>query len=116
MPFKIFVATAGTLEYPRWRFVLTVMIARSLRYYIEAVLAIFYGQQVIEFIKEYGFIILAVVVGVCLAGLIGYLLKKRFSRGAGERGALEEGTGELHEPVERATAAADATASGRTTD
>ena len=31
MPFKIFVATAGTLEYPRWKFLLTVMIARALR-------------------------------------------------------------------------------------
>ena len=38
MPFKIFVATAGALEYPRWRFVLTIMIARSLRYYIEGTL------------------------------------------------------------------------------
>src|ERR671932_1741106 len=27
MPFKIFVATAGTLEYPRWRFMITIMIA-----------------------------------------------------------------------------------------
>ena len=30
LPFKIFVATAGTLEYPRWKFLLTVMLARSL--------------------------------------------------------------------------------------
>ncbi|HEV2763931.1 MAG TPA: VTT domain-containing protein, partial [Pyrinomonadaceae bacterium] len=31
MPFKIFVATAGALEFPRWRFMLTIMLARSLR-------------------------------------------------------------------------------------
>src|SRR5215216_3495170 len=41
MPFKIFVATAGALEYPRWRFIVTVMVARSLRYYIEGTLAVF---------------------------------------------------------------------------
>src|ERR671929_1662761 len=39
MPFKIFVATAGTLEYPRWRFMLTVMLARGLRYTVEGALA-----------------------------------------------------------------------------
>ncbi|MGH9902211.1 MAG: YqaA family protein, partial [Pyrinomonadaceae bacterium] len=37
MPFKIFVATAGALEYPRWRFMVTIMLARSLRYYVEGV-------------------------------------------------------------------------------
>jgi membrane protein YqaA with SNARE-associated domain len=41
VPFKIFVATAGALEYPRWRFIMTIMIARSLRYYIEGTLAVF---------------------------------------------------------------------------
>src|SRR5438034_5428579 len=33
LPFKIFVATAGTLEYPRWRFLITLMIELYLRYY-----------------------------------------------------------------------------------
>src|SRR5882672_10160530 len=49
LPFKIFVATAGTLEYPRWKFLLTVMIARSLRYYVEGILAVFYGRRVLLF-------------------------------------------------------------------
>src|SRR5919202_364150 len=49
MPFKIFVATAGALEYPRWRFIVTVMIARSLRYFVEGTLAVFYGERVIVF-------------------------------------------------------------------
>src|ERR1044071_8823016 len=42
LPFKIFVATAGALEYPRWKFLLTVMIARSFRYYLEGILAVYY--------------------------------------------------------------------------
>ncbi|HEX7999058.1 MAG TPA: VTT domain-containing protein [Pyrinomonadaceae bacterium] len=90
MPFKIFVATAGTLEYPRWRFMMTIMIARSLRYYIEATLAIFYGRQVIEFIKKYGFPILAVVVGACAVGLILYLIKKRLGRKTGDDAARKD--------------------------
>src|SRR5918911_1371246 len=77
MPFKIFVATAGALEYPRWRFMLTIMVARSLRYYIEGKLAVFYGRTVIDFIKNYGFTILAIVLGACLIGLIIYLIVQR---------------------------------------
>src|SRR5215210_326641 len=80
MPFKIFVATAGALEYPRWRFMLTIMIARSLRYYIEGTLAVFYGKTVLDFIKKYGFTILAIVIGVCLIGLIVYLILQRKQR------------------------------------
>jgi membrane protein DedA with SNARE-associated domain len=71
MPFKIFVATAGALEYPRWRFVLTIMIARSVRYFVEGALAVFYGERVIEFMKVNGLYIVSgaaslVVVGVCV--------------------------------------------------
>jgi membrane protein YqaA with SNARE-associated domain len=80
MPFKIFVATAGALEYPRWRFIITIMIARSLRYYIEGTLAVFYGKTVLDFIKKYGFTILAIVIGVCLIGLIVYLILQRRQR------------------------------------
>ena len=112
MPFKIFVATAGTLEYPRWRFVITVMIARSLRYYIEATLAIFYGRHVIRFIKEYGFTILAVVVALAVTGLVGYWLTKRFDAGAGTTPENEMDAGEPS-PVEKAT---ETDAPGATSD
>ena len=90
MPFKIFVATAGALEYPRWRFMLTVMIARSLRYYIEGALAVFYGKTVLDFIKRYGFTLLAVVIGVCLLGLALYLLMQRRRRAVESGAAASE--------------------------
>lgn len=90
MPFKIFVATAGVLEYPRWRFMLTVMIARSLRYYIEGTLAVFYGRHVLGFMKRHGFTILASVIGVCLLGLAVYLIKNRFSQGRNVSRETEE--------------------------
>lgn len=77
MPFKIFVATAGALEYPRWRFMLTVMIARSFRYYVEGTLAVFYGEHVLAWIKENGALILAIVGTVALLGLIVYFIKSR---------------------------------------
>ena len=90
MPFKIFVATAGALEYPRWRFVLTIMVARSLRYYIEGTLAVFYGRTVIDFIKRYGFPILAVVISACVVGLTTYLIIQRRRRAAGRGADLSE--------------------------
>ena len=77
MPFKIFVATAGALEYPRWRFAITIMIARSVRYYVEGILAVYYGRQVIEFIHEYGLKLLAVVAVACFTGVVVYLVSKR---------------------------------------
>ena len=89
MPFKIFVATAGALEYPRWRFIVTVMIARSLRYYIEGTLAVFYGKTVLDFIKNYGFTILAIVIAVCLIGLITYLILQRRQKPVASEAASE---------------------------
>lgn len=77
LPFKIFVATAGTLEYPRWKFLLTVMIARSFRYYVEGILAVYYGQRVVLFLKQNGLVILSVVAGAALVALLGYLLLNR---------------------------------------
>jgi membrane protein YqaA with SNARE-associated domain len=74
MPFKIFVATAGALEYPRWRFMLTIMIARSARYIIEGALAVFYGEQVLEFLRDRGLLILSVVVGLLLVGVSAFVI------------------------------------------
>ena len=77
LPFKIFVATAGALEYPRWKFLLTVMIARSFRYYVEGILAVFYGRRVLLFMKDNGLIILSIVGSVVVIGAIIYIIVNR---------------------------------------
>jgi len=78
LPFKIFVATAGALEYPRWKFLLTVMIARSLRYYVEGILAVYYGRRVLLFMKDNGLVIVSIVATLLLiAGFIYFLIKRR---------------------------------------
>ena len=74
LPFKIFVATAGALEYPRWKFLLTVMIARSFRYYVEGILAVYYGRRVLIFMKDNGLVIVSMVGTLVLIGLIIYLV------------------------------------------
>jgi membrane protein YqaA with SNARE-associated domain len=77
LPFKIFVATAGTLEYPRWRFLVTVMVARSLRYYVEGVLAVFYGRRVLIFFRDNGVVIISIVATIGLIALLIYMFITR---------------------------------------
>jgi membrane protein YqaA with SNARE-associated domain len=79
LPFKIFVATAGALEYPRWKFLLTVMIARSLRYYVEGILAVYYGRRVLLFIRDNGLVVVSIVATLVLIGLLIYFIIKRRS-------------------------------------
>lgn len=81
MPFKIFVATAGTLEYPRWKFLVTVMIARSARYYVEGILAVFYGRRVLSFLRDDGLVILSIVTAAAVLILLVYaIITRRNSR------------------------------------
>jgi membrane protein YqaA with SNARE-associated domain len=77
MPFKIFIATAGALQFSRRRFLLTVLIARSLRYYTEGVLAVYYGERVLRFLRDNGLMIVAVVLSLCVIALAIYLLTNK---------------------------------------
>lgn len=77
LPFKIFVATAGTLEYPRWKFLLTVMIARSVRYYVEGILAVYYGRRVLLFMKDNGLVILSIVAAAAVLAIVIYYMVNR---------------------------------------
>lgn len=91
LPFKIFVATAGALEYPRWKFLLTVMIARSFRYYLEGILAVYYGRRVLLFMKDNGLVIVSIAGSLALIGLIIYFIvrQRRNSRAPVDAGAEE---------------------------
>src|SRR6266567_2567627 len=77
MPFKIFVATAGTLEYPRWKFLITVMLARSLRYYVEGILAVFYGRRVLLFLRDNGLVIANIVAAIAVLAVLVYAIVNR---------------------------------------
>jgi len=77
MPFKIFVATAGTLEYPRWRFLVTVMVARAFRYYVEGVLAVFYGRRVLSFLRDNGLVIVVICGAAAIIFILIYALVNR---------------------------------------
>jgi len=91
MPFKIFVATAGTLEYPRWKFLVTVMLARSFRYYAEGILAVFYGRRVLTFLRDNGLVIGSVVAAVAVIAILIYSIR---NRGGMEAAPLLESPGD----------------------
>ena len=88
MPFKIFVATAGVLEYPRWKFMTTIMIARTLRYVVGGALAVFYGERVIEFMRQRGSLIVSVAAGLLIVGVAIYVVAKHIK--APRRSVLEQ--------------------------
>src|SRR5213075_418906 len=77
LPFKMFVATAGALQFPRRRFLLTILIARSVRYYTEGTLAVFYGERVLRFLRDNGLMIVTIVGALCLIALAIYLLSSK---------------------------------------
>src|SRR2546423_1939136 len=74
LPFKIFVATAGALQFPRKKFLITILTARSIRYYAEGVLAVYYGERVLRFLRDNGLMIVMIVGGLFLIGLTVYLI------------------------------------------
>jgi len=82
MPFKIFVAAAGALNYPPARFAVTILIARLARYYFWAILAYFYRDEVkkmLGWLEQHFLTVLGVVIGTVAAVLILRLLALRFN-------------------------------------
>lgn len=73
LPFKIFVATAGALGYPRARFAAVVMIARTVRYYFWGIAAWIYREEVLQALHwlEANF---TVIIGSVLGLLITFFL------------------------------------------
>ena len=53
------------------------MIARSVRYYVEGILAVFYGRRVLRFIEKNGLAVISIIFAVGLVVLLVYLFSKR---------------------------------------
>lgn len=81
MPFKIFVVTAGVLNYPLGRFAIIVMIARTIRYYFWGILAYFFRdevRQMIDWLEHHVLAILAVMLAILVLSLAVRWLIYRF--------------------------------------
>jgi membrane protein YqaA with SNARE-associated domain len=71
VPFKIFVFAAGVSRVPPMDFLIAVTLGRSVRYFGEGVLALWYGEQAAVFLRENATIVLVVtgLLIVIAAGL-----------------------------------------------
>lgn len=77
-PFKLFVLMAGVAEVRPWKFVVSIAVARGVRYFALGVLAIRYGDAALELMRTRGRDVALVVVGLivlCVFAL--WLLKRR---------------------------------------
>lgn len=80
-PFKIFVLLSGAAGISTGRFVVAIAIGRGIRYFGEAALAFWYGDAALAFLRANGRVVSLSIAILCAAGLAGYLLWKKSSRG-----------------------------------
>ena len=76
-PFKIFVMLAGVAEVPIMKFWLAVAVGRGLRYFAEGFLAIKYGNDALQFVRDHGREASLWVVGIVVAAAVVWLIWRK---------------------------------------
>ncbi|HEY4742111.1 MAG TPA: VTT domain-containing protein [Candidatus Acidoferrales bacterium] len=66
LPFKAFVLAEGVFQVPLRTFVVALLLGRGLRYFVEGILAVRYGEQATTFLLAHGKLTGFVTVGVVL--------------------------------------------------
>lgn len=67
LPMKLFVIAAGVFQMSRKEFVAALIFARSIRYFGEAWVAVRYGDETVDFLRENA--VITIVGGLLLVGL-----------------------------------------------
>jgi membrane protein YqaA with SNARE-associated domain len=73
-PFKVFVLLAGAARIRPTQFALAIAIGRGVRYFLEGLLAIWYGDRAITYLRENGTLVSLEAVTLLVAGLVVYVL------------------------------------------
>ncbi|MEE8348752.1 MAG: VTT domain-containing protein [Acidobacteriota bacterium] len=87
-PFKVFVLSAGLFRIPFPTFLLSVLMGRSIRYFMWGILAVLYGEEVKHFIED-NLPFVGILIFVLIAIIIGsyavkwFLGKKKSHRAEG---------------------------------
>ena len=76
-PFKIFVILAGLAGVSATRFTTAIVVGRGARYLVEGLLAVWYGDRAMAFMRAHGTTLSLVVVGLVALGCVGYLLSTK---------------------------------------
>lgn len=79
-PFKIFVLMAGVAGMSSSRFIVAIAIGRGARYFIEALLALWYGRAAMTFLNENLRPVAWVTIALIGAGVLYWLWRVRFRR------------------------------------
>jgi membrane protein YqaA with SNARE-associated domain len=79
-PFKIFVLSAGAFGISWPKFLTAVVIGRGIRYFSEGILAVMYGPQAIEFVRDNYPIIGVVMAVIIVAAAIFFVYARRRMR------------------------------------
>jgi membrane protein YqaA with SNARE-associated domain len=53
-PFKLFVVLAGVARISPTKFIVAVVVGRGVRYFLEGLLAVWYGERALDFIRAHG--------------------------------------------------------------
>ncbi len=64
LPFKVFILAEGVFQVPLRTFVLSLLLGRGLRYFAEGILAVLYGDAVLQFLMVHSRSFALSVVGV----------------------------------------------------
>jgi LPXTG-motif cell wall-anchored protein len=94
MPFKIFVLAAGVFELSLRKFVLTLLVARGLRYTVWAVVGMVYREEALRLLKAvdtwsaYNLPVILTVLGLLAVGGVLYWTWRRRRRAPGEAAGL----------------------------
>ena len=81
-PFKIFVLMAGVAAVPIQTFVAAIVVGRGTRYFGEGLLAVWWGQLALDYVRDNGRTVALILAGLALAGGIGYFAWKSRKRPA----------------------------------
>ena len=80
MPFKIFMLLAGVAGISPVRFALAIGLGRSIRYFGEGALAVWYGEAALQFLENNGRTVSLSLALLMAVGLGGYLLYQKTRR------------------------------------
>lgn len=86
-PFKVFVLLAGVARLRLSTFALAVGLGRGLRYFAEGMLAVWYGDMAIEYLRDNGKLLALAIAGVVVVCGILYMLWLRRSAQSPDAGA-----------------------------
>lgn len=73
-PFKIFVLLAGVAGISLPRFTIAIAIGRGIRYFGEGLLALWYGERAIDFLRENGRPVALGLAALLVGGIVCYVL------------------------------------------